>query len=234
MRISVIIPTINEAACIGGLLQHLRSSEGSTDREVIVSDGGSTDDTVQIARGLGAQTLVSSVKGRAGQMNHGAAMAQGDVLHFVHADSKPPLASASIIAQAIANGHDHGSFRSRFDRDDLLLRCNAYFTRFDRPFFRGGDQSIWVARELFESLGGYREDMLIMEEYELLARMRTAGRFHLSSACTAVSARKYDGNSWLRVQLANLAVVRMYRRGAGQREMLATYHRMLNYRDSAF
>lgn len=234
MRISIIIPTFNEAEQIAGAVEHLRSSMHGPGHEVIVSDGGSTDSTIRIAQRTGARVVLSPVKGRAGQMNHGASRASGDVLHFVHADTRPPSAFPAIIAKAIAAGADHGSFRTRFDSTRPMLRFNAFFTRFDRSFFRGGDQSIWVTRELFESLGGYREDMLIMEEYELLARMRKAGHFHLSSACTTVSARKYDGNSWLHVQLANLAVVRLYRRGAPQREMLETYRRMLNYRDSAF
>ena len=139
-----------------------------------------------------------------------------------------------IISDAIAAGHDHGSFRTRFDNERLLLRANAFFTRFDKPFFRGGDQSLWVTRDLFEKCGGYKEDMLIMEEYDLLDRMRQIGNFHLSNESTIISARKYTDNSWLRVQLANLKVVRMYRHGASQEDMLRTYHKMLNYRKNAF
>lgn len=234
MRISVIIPTFNEAGDITNTLRHLRSAMERTDHELIVSDGGSTDGTVDIARELGVQAVVSPVKGRAGQMNHGASMASGDVLHFVHADTRPPADFPVIIANAIAVGADHGSFRTRFDSTRPILRINAFFTRFDRPFFRGGDQSIWVKRELFQRLNGYREDMLIMEEYDLLERLRAVGVFHLSRESTLISPRKYADNSWLRVQLANLKVVRMYRHGAGQREMLETYRRMLNYRDNAF
>ncbi len=233
-RISVIIPAFNEAGCIGDTIQHLLSAEGGEPYEVIVSDGGSTDATLDIASKLGASALISPVKGRAGQMNHGVRQASGDVLYFVHADTRPPKGFPRIITEAIAAGHDHGSFRTRFDTHRSILRINAFFTRFDRPFFRGGDQSIWVKRELFERLGGYREDMLIMEEYELLERMREMGHFHLSTESTMISERKYDGNGWLRVQLANLKVVRMYRRGAGQEEMLKTYRSMLNYRKNAF
>lgn len=234
MRISIIIPTFNEAGQIADVVEHLRSSMSDLEHELIISDGGSTDGTVDIAQQFGAKAVVSPVKGRAGQMNHGAFMASGDVLHFVHADSRPPTDLPAIIAKAIAAGADHGSFRTRFDSTRHILRINAFFTRFDRPFFRGGDQSIWVKRALFERLEGYREDMLIMEEYDLLERLRTAGVFHLSRGSTLVSVRKYADNSWLRVQLANLKVVRMYRRGASQREMVETYKHMLNYRDGAF
>ncbi len=234
MRISVIIPTYNEAERIADTVKHLRHAAIHKDLEVIVSDAGSTDDTCALATAEGAAVRVSPVKGRAGQMNHGAKHSSGDVLYFVHADTRPPSTFPKVIAEAIAAGHDHGSFRTRFDSDRLLLKANAWFTRFDKPYFRGGDQSIWVTRELFELSGGYKEEMLIMEEYDLLDRMRVLGNFHLSTEGTTVSPRKYTENSWLRVQLANLKVVRMYRRGSSQEAMLRTYREMLNYRKNAF
>ena len=210
------------------LLEHLRAFEG--DVEVIVSDGGSTDNTLELARSEGATAELSPITGRAGQMNHGASLAHGDVLHFVHADTRPPVNTAAIISAALAAGADHGGFRTRFDRESFMLKVNAFFTRYDRPYFRGGDQSIWVTRDLFIRAGGYKAEMLIMEEYDLLARLRKLGTFHLSDEATLISARKYDHNSWLRVQLANLKVVRMYRNGAAQEEIVRTYGKMLNYR----
>lgn len=234
MRISIIIPTYNEAEHIAGTVKHLKEAGAYADMEVIVSDAGSTDDTCAIAATEGATVQVSSVKGRAGQMNHGVKQATGEVLYFVHADTRPPRMFPTIIAEAIGSGYDHGSFRTRFEAGPALLKVNAWFTRFNRPFFRGGDQSLWVMRDLFEKCRGYKEDMLIMEDYDLLERMRHTGNFHLSNESTVISARKYTANSWLRVQLANLKVVRMYRQGASQEDMLRTYRKMLNYRKNAF
>ncbi|MEO5585439.1 MAG: TIGR04283 family arsenosugar biosynthesis glycosyltransferase [Flavobacteriales bacterium] len=234
MRISVILPTYNEAERIADTVKHLRNAAINTDLEVIVSDGGSTDDTRALATTEGSDVHVSPVKGRAGQMNYGAKHSSGDVLYFVHADTCPPSTFPKVIAEAIAAGHDHGSFRTRFDSDRILLKANAWFTRFDKPYFRGGDQSIWVTRELFEQSGGYKEEMFIMEEYDLLDRLRALGNFHLSSEATLISARKYRDNSWLRVQLANWKVVRMYRSGASQEVLLRTYRKMLDYRKNAF
>ncbi len=232
MRISIIIPTYNEAGRIAQLIKHLKSADPGA--EVIVSDGGSDDGTRAIAATEGAAALVSPVKGRAGQMNHGVKQSKGDVLYFVHADTRPPDTFPGIINKAIITGHDHGSFRTRFAKGPLILKVNAWFTRFDQPFFRGGDQSIWMTRELFERCGGYKKEMLIMEEYDLLDRLRKLGNFHLSTESTMISARKYANNPWLRVQLVNLKVVRMYQRGASQEEMLRTYREMLNYRKNAF
>ena len=233
MRISVIIPTYNEAENIGNAVRHLLSIGNSSGAEVIISDGGSTDNTLAIAEAEGATVTLSTIKGRAGQMNHGASLAHGDILHFVHADTRPPVNSAAIVSAALASGADHGSFRTRFDSDRFMLKVNAFFTRFDLPYFRGGDQSIWVTRDLFVRAGGYKTEMLIMEEYDLLARLRKIGTFHLSDQGTLISARKYDHISWLRVQLANMKVVRMYRRGASQEEIVRTYGIMLNYRPNA-
>ena len=234
MRISIIIPAYNEAEQIAGTVKHLKSVGLGEDVEVLVSDGGSTDDTCAIAAAQGAAVHLSPVKGRAGQMNHGVKHSRGDVLYFVHADTRPPIAYPLIIADAITRGYGHGSFRTRFDTARAMLKANAWFTRFDKPYFRGGDQSIWVTRDLFEQSGGYNEEMLIMEEYDLLDRLRELGNFHLAPEATLISARKYDDNSWLRVQLANLKVVRMYRQGASQEAMLRTYRTMLNYRKNAF
>jgi hypothetical protein len=77
----------------------------------------------------------------------------GDVLYFVHADTRPPRTFPKVIAEAIKADYDHGSFRTRFASGSLILKVNAWCTRFDKPFFRGGDQSIWVTRELFERSG---------------------------------------------------------------------------------
>lgn len=234
LKISIIIPTYNEAETIAGTLAHLRTAAGSYLAEIIVSDGGSTDATLAQAQHAGAVALASPVRGRAGQMNAGARHATGNVLYFVHADSRPPLSFAADIATALQEGYSCGSFYFRFESNRLLLKVNAFFTRFDYLFFRGGDQSIFATRALFDGVGGFREEMLIMEDYDFLARIRSAGRFKLVPKYTVGSARKYDTNSWLQVQLANLKVVRLYRRGASQQQMLDAYKQALRYRKNAF
>ena len=234
VRLSIIIPTYNERENIADLIHYLKSAAGAASAQLIVSDGGSEDGTLQAAEEAGALALASPVKGRAGQMNHGVAHAGGDVLYFVHADSRPPQSFVRDIESALSQGHDCGSYRFRFDRNRGLLKVNSFFTRFNYLFFRGGDQSIFVTRDLWEKVGPYKEEMRIMEDYEFLARIWKAGRFKLIQKDTIVSARKYETNSWLRVQLANLKVVRMWRRGASQQEMINAYHAALNYRKNAF
>ncbi len=234
MKVSIIIPTYNEEKNIGNVISYLMGVPFKENLEIIVSDGGSTDDTLLMAGKHQVTILQSPIKGRAGQMNYGVQHATGNVFYFVHADSRPPLSFYTDIKHAISKGFNCGCYRSQFDSKSLLLKVNAFFTRFNVLFCRGGDQTIFVTKELFEQVGPYKNEMLIMEDYDFLARIRKQGKFKLFNKATIFSARKYDDNSWLKVQKANLTVVRMYKRGCSQQEMLDTYKRMLNYRKNAF
>lgn len=229
MQYAVIIPTYNEAEHIGSLLAYLQSIAPRDRTEILVIDGGSQDDTVSIAeRYDGVRVLDSPQKGRAAQMNYGVAQSTAPILQFVHADTRPPRTNFEDIARTIEAGYDAGCFSYQFDSPSLLLRINALFTRLDRLWCRGGDQAIFCTRATFEALGGYRTDFLIMEEYDWLERLYAAQyRFKVVRNDCLVSARKYAHNSYWRVQMANLKVFRMYRRGASQEAMVAAYRAAL-------
>jgi rSAM/selenodomain-associated transferase 2 len=232
--LSIIIPTYNEAAIIRKTIAFLQHNLENKNVEIIVSDGGSTDQTIEIAESSGVNVVLSPVKGRAGQMNHGVKNAKGNVYFFLHADSEPTASIFDVISRAIDEGYDCGSFRTQFDSSNLLLKINAFFTRFNYLFFRGGDQGVFVSKKLWDDIGGYKEEMVIMEDYEYIARLWKLGAFILIPKVTLISARKYDENSWLTVQLANLKVVRMYKNGASQMAMIAKYKELLRYRKNAF
>ena len=234
MKISIIIPTFNEEENIEQIITYLLSIKQKESIEIIVADGGSTDNTIELAEKTGVITTVSPVKGRAGQMNHGVSLAGGDIFYFIHVDSRPPLSYFKDIETAITKGFCCGCYRSQFASNNFLLKINAFFTRLNILFCRGGDQTIFVTKELFEKVGPYKNEMLIMEDYDFLARIRKQGKFKLFNKATVFSARKYDENSWLSVQKANLKIVRMYKNGKSQQEMLDTYKKMLNYRKNAF
>ena len=234
MKVSIIIPTFNEEENIVQIITYLHSIIQKDDVEIIMADGGSTDKTIEFADNLNVVTTISPVKGRAGQMNHAVTLATGDVFYFIHADSRPPLTYFTDIENAISKGYNCGCYRSKFDSNNFMLKINAFFTRLNVLFCRGGDQTIFVTRQLFEQVGSYKNEMLIMEDYDFLERIRKQGRFKLFNKATLFSARKYDENSWLAVQKANLKIVRMYKKGKSQQEMLDTYKRMLNYRKNAF
>jgi rSAM/selenodomain-associated transferase 2 len=231
MKISLIIPALNEAPNLPRLLRHIQQERDSRLDEVIVVDAGSGDDTVAIAHKEGADLVLQSPQpGRARQMNLGAIHAKGDLLYFVHADTLLPPRFLDDIEEALAEGFSIGCYRYRFDSSSAMLKFNAYCTRFDRIWCRGGDQSLFVTRDLFDTLGGYRNDYRIMEDYDFIIRARKQARFKIMPQEMVVSARKYDNNSYLRVNLANLTIFMMYFLGASQEAMVSMYKRLLDYR----
>ena len=228
--LSIIIIALNEAENIGRLLQRLQSGRADEVVDVLLVDGGSTDNTCEIAKAAGATVLHSPRRGRAAQMNYGAKQAKGRVLYFVHADSLPPLSYVSDVLSAVEKGYLIGCFRFAFDSDRLLLKINSYFTRFDRMWCRGGDQTLFISRQLFEDLSGYDERFQVMEEYDLISRARKNQPFKIIPKDVLVSARKYEDNSYLKVQLANLIVFNMYRFGCSQQRMKRWYKKVLGVR----
>lgn len=229
MTLSIVIPTLNEAAQIAGLIHFIQKHGTAALKEVIVVDGGSHDKTVQTARKAGATVVQSPVRGRASQMNYGASLANGDVLYFVHADTFPAPTFAADIQRAITGGFDLGRYRTRFLSDKWLLRLNEWFTRFDLFIGMGGDQTLFIRKSLFDELGGFNEALLLMEDFEFCERARKKGKYTILNGDALVSARKYEKNNWLQVQLANAKVVSLYRKGASQQQMVEEYKRRLKW-----
>ncbi|MDX1489127.1 MAG: TIGR04283 family arsenosugar biosynthesis glycosyltransferase [Acidiferrobacterales bacterium] len=229
MRLSIIIPTLNERDNVRELVTYLQKHGDERIVDLIVVDGGSTDDTVAAAEAAGATVYTCPQRGRAVQMNMGAEKASGDVLYFVHADACPPPRFLDQIEQALGEGYDLGCYRFVFKSNRLLLRINAYFTRFDRLMCRGGDQTLFVRHSLFDALGGYKPHYVVMEDYDFILRARKQARFKIIPDDVLVSARKYKHNSYLRVNLSNLTVFIMFFLGFPPRTMLATYRRLINH-----
>jgi rSAM/selenodomain-associated transferase 2 len=232
LKISVIIPTHNEAENIGFLIETLKKHGRTNLQEIIVVDSPtSIDNTLDIASKQNAVTLKSQKKGRAAQMNLGASVAKGEILYFVHADTIIHPEYASDILTFIEKGYDLGCYRYQFDSTNLLLKVNSFFTRFPFIWCRGGDQTLFINKNGFFNVGCFREDYLIMEDYEFIQRTNKVLKFKIIPKNVIVSARKYKTNSYLRVQKANFKVMRMFLSGkATQQEMVETYRRMLDYR----
>lgn len=229
MHISVIIPTYNEGANVGRLIQHLMRYRGQNLLEILVIDGGSRDNTVAVAEQAGAWVYMASKKGRAAQMNTGARLAKGDLLYFVHADTIPPVTYARNIYQALQQGYRIGCFRAKFDSNNLLLKINSYCTRFERLMCRGGDQTLFITKAFFDKLGGYDEYYTVMEEYDLIRRACSSEKFKIINSEVQVSARKYDNNSYLSVNFANLVVFTMFRMGYAPDKLKSTYQKLIDY-----
>jgi rSAM/selenodomain-associated transferase 2 len=212
--ISVIIPTYNEVASVGNLINYLKENSGGASIEIIVSDGGSLDKTCAVAGDAGALVFTSPRKGRAAQMNFGVSKASGDILYFIHADCIPPASFVADITKALEDKFELGRYHTQFMSNSFLLKLNAYFTRFDIFLCYGGDQTFFITRQLFTKLNGFDETKLIMEDYDITERARKMGRYKIMQKPVLVSARKYDNNTWLTVQKANYKAIKMYQQGA--------------------
>lgn len=225
MKISIIIPAYNEESHIADLLLYLKK-HSPADTEITVVDGKSTDNTVEKVKKAGFRCLQSPEKGRGTQMNFGAAHTTGQILYFVHADTLPPKTFARDIHQAIANGFESGCYRFTFNSDSWLLKINSWFTRFDRLMCRGGDQSLFVLRPVFEKMNGFK-NYDIMEDFEFIRRLRKRKTFTVMSKNVLVSARKYSQNSYLKVNLVNLVIFTMFIFGASQKTMVHAYSNLI-------
>ncbi len=226
MNITIIIPTHNEAAQIERLIHHLRQY---TQAQILVANSPSTtDNTAELALTTGAEILNCPRAGRAPQMNYAAKQTTADILYFVHADTLPPASFMADIEQALKRGNDLGYFSYQFESEKLLLKFNSFFTRYDGLFAGGGDQTLFIRRTAFEQLGGFHDELRLMEDFDLVKRARRAGLKHcLIPKNALVSARKYDNNSWMRVNLVNLWVFLLFHCGVSSDRLCQTYRKLL-------
>lgn len=223
-KISIIIPTLNELGNIGRLVHHLKGVEHIDQCEIIIVDGGSSDGTVEEIQSLEVIFLQSETASRAAQMNLGAAKASGDVLWFVHADALPPKSFYSDILQSIREGYERGGYAFKFESSRPLLKFNSWMTKLNIFTFRGGDQTLYVTRVLWDLLDGYDETFVVMEEYDFMKRAQAQGFQHdLMKGQALVSARKYAENSYLKVQWVNLRAMMMFRKGVDPAKIKTYY-----------
>ncbi len=198
MKISIIIPILNEAATIGKLLSHLVNSTNSKDtiKEIIIADGGSVDDSRKAIQSFAkTQTtpihIILSKKGRAIQMNSGASEASGEIFYFLHADSFPPKGYDNDILREIQKGNEAGCFRMKFDSNHWWLRFLGWLTQFKNKRCRGGDQSQFITASLFKQIDGYDEAYLVYEDNDLVDRLFAINKFVIIPKYVITSARRY-------------------------------------------
>ena len=216
MEISVIIPVVNEAEHLKKLLPLLYKEQLA---EVIVVDGGSSDESKSICNYYNVK-LLSSERGRAKQMNKGAAEAEGDILHFIHADSIPPKGFAEDVLNTVSEQYRFGCFRSLFQTDSWFLRMNSYFSRFKGMMFRGGGQSLWIDNQFFHQLGGFDEKLKLMEEYDFIKRAKKHSDYKVIQKDMQVSASTYDENGNFKTQLVYALVMFAFFRGIHQDRLI--------------
>lgn len=222
------MPTLNEGKYLHELLSFLSSHERRDQFEVLVVDGGSEDDTITHAESFDCRIINAEIPSRARQMNLGAAHANGDILYFVHADVGLLASFVSDIENALNQGFLSGCFSCKYvGPTHPLLKVNAWFTRFSFSWCRGGDQTLFITKSYFNQLGGYDERCVIMEDYELLDKLLSEKVFTVIKKDIRVSARKYKANSYMKVQIANLKAMKMYKRGEPTQKIKEYYLKAL-------
>lgn len=226
--ISIIIPTYNEEENIADTIKEIKKRDRENlIFEIIVSDGQSTDKTCRSASDAGATVVVSPQKGRAAQMNYGAITAKGDLLYFLHADSIPPDNFTSQIMEAYNDGAKSGCFRLAFDYDHWFLKANCWFTQFDINAVRFGDQSLFVKKDIFEKCGGFDENLLMMEDQEIIHRLKKYGKFKVMDTAVITSARKYLDNGIYRMQAIFFRIWFLYYLGYPQERLLKLHKKLI-------
>ncbi|HEV7330870.1 MAG TPA: TIGR04283 family arsenosugar biosynthesis glycosyltransferase [Flavisolibacter sp.] len=226
--ISVVIPTFNEVQCIAHTIRTLRENDrAGLIVQIIISDGGSTDGTLESAKSEGAIVIMSPRKGRAAQMNAGALAATGEVLYFLHADTLPPTNFTGDIADAVQNGFSAGCFRLSFDHSHWFLRANCWFTRFDVDAIRFGDQSLFVQKKIFTEMSGFCEKHVVMEDQEIIKRLKKKIRFTVLKKSVITSSRKYLENGIYKTQAIFFVIYFMYRLGYPQHQLISTYRKLI-------
>lgn len=222
--ISIIIPVLNEEKTIGENLKTL--SKLPDDKEIIVVDGGSIDQTVDIAKKYAK--VINSSPGRAKQMNLGAQFAQGQILWFLHSDSRIDINSIDEIEKAIEGEYIGGSFSLYFyDLDTRFMKYVANSSnrraRFLKLIF--GDQGIFMRKDIFEELKGYK-DMELMEDWDLSDRIHKLGKMKVLDCKIGTSARRFQKGGQLRTLLKMHKIKILYLLGTPTDKLAKIYRQV--------
>ncbi len=219
---SVIIPALNEAETIGICLSNIRSMGSKL--EIIVVDGGSCDATALIAEKSGVKVL-HTYPCRGHQCNSGAAVASGNVLIFLHADTILPVGTFDKLTEIFSKSEVQiGNFGIIFDKKHWLLRLFSFLARFDLGLFRFGDQGIAIRKPLFDKLGGFPEWELF-EDMALIRKARKRTRIYRFPMSVTTSARRFLRNGVIRQQLINIYYTIQYLLGVPPRRLAEKYYR---------
>ena len=220
--LSVVVPVLNEAATLGAQLTALQELRGRG-AELLLVDGGSSDGTRELARPL-VDRLLEAPRGRAVQMNAGAQASQGEVLLFLHADTRLPPAADEWLRSALVAGAAWGRFDVRIDGRHRLLRVVERMMNW-RSRLSGiatGDQAIFVRREVFIALGGYPE-LPLMEDIALSKRLKRLGRPACLRAVVVTSGRRWEQHGVLRTIVLMWRLRASYFLGADPQQLAIRY-----------
>ena len=224
LKISVIIPVLNEAANLG---KTLAKAQHNRDVEIIVVDGGSEDDTVKIAKKHGVKVMISPQPGRSFQMNFGAQKATGNILLFLHGDTILPEGYGQKIIAAFTKPKTiAGAFELAIDGEKLSLRLvekavNWRSRLLSLPY---GDQGIFVKASVFWELGGF-PNLPIMEDFIFIRQLKSLGKITIIPNPVITSGRRWQKLGVWKTTLLNQGIVMGYWLGVSPERLARWYHR---------
>ncbi len=205
-KISIVIPILNEAENITNLLNHLiKNSTKKNISEIIIVDGASVDGSQHIVEDYIIKNnfkilLSHSHKGRAKQMNLGVNYATGNILYFLHADSFPPVNFDKHILNEIEKENAAGCFRMKFNSSHLWLKLAGWLTQLPFKCCRGGDQSLFVTKSIFNKIGGFDENFVIYEDNDFISKLYKLNQFVVIQKWLVTSPRCYSKNGIWKLQ----------------------------------
>lgn len=223
--ISIIIPVLNEAETIQKTIANLRRLDAAEKAEIIVVDGDPSGGTVNVIEDRFVRKIISE-RGRAVQMNCGAEAASGDILLFLHADTRLPGNALPLIREVMADGRFcAGAFDLGFDTKRGIFRITETYVRLRTRLTRipFGDQALFSRRDYFRRLGGYRE-IPIMEDVDLMKRIRRlGGRISVIPAKVLTSPRRYEREGILACTFRNWALQALFAVGVSPERLAKRY-----------
>jgi rSAM/selenodomain-associated transferase 2 len=224
-RFSIVIPVLNESDGINSLIENIEGLTGDRGHEVIVVDGSPTKDTI---RAIDNERIIKliSLKGRAPQMNAGASVAKGEILIFLHADTELPQDALIKIDSVMALGrYIGGAFELGIDSEKMRFRMLARWASLRCRLTRipYGDQAIFIERDYFNTLGGYK-DIPLMEDVELMRRIkRRGGKICILPEQLKTSPRRWEEEGFVYVNVRNAILFALYMLGVSPEKLVSFY-----------
>ena len=224
-RFSVIIPVFNEDALINATIEHLDSLPGEASMEIIVVDGDKSGKTIGAVRDGNVKTAISE-KGRGNQMNRGAALAEGDIAIFLHADTRLPFDAFALIESALRDpGRQAGAFDLAIASGRPIYRMIAKIASLRSRLTRipYGDQAHFFRRNYFQDIGGFA-NIPLMEDVEIMGRIKKRGeRITIIKRAVTTSSRRWEKEGVLRCTLRNWLLICLYFSGVSPEHLSKFY-----------
>lgn len=223
VKLSIIIPVYNEETIFEERINCIVDQIAKRSQvEIIIVEAGGTHPILSEV-----DHYIKSEKGRAIQMNKGAECASSSILYFLHVDSTPPKNFDRIIINHVIQGAQVGCFQMRFDIDHWLLNIFGWMTKFNGLSFRGGDQSMFITKSLFNSLKGFDDSKIILEDIDFIKRVSKRNPFVVLNAKLITSARRYKENGVLYLQLIFGIIHLMNGLGISENKILSFYNKRI-------